>query len=720
MKSKIILFSLGFTLINITHSNAQLSINGTHNMISNDSYENLAGRGVYSDGTDGVLNMNGYTLLIDNVSSAPGLSGYGFSVLSANVEVNGANGYLNVSNSAAIGIISANIGNLVINNTNIITTKNGTHGISAGTNNSRVVLNGSGNNFIMANENTNAGISTTAFVAINDYDIETSNNGWFGIRAHDGGRVNIAGKGNNLLVKNNSDGGINSYNDASKIDILDMNITSAGNDTFLIYDSGEITIKDTNVNVLDDSYLLKVTAVGSNIGIFNAIDSTLMNSISTDSGAVSNVNLSNVNWSNIGLSNVSNLTLDNVNIYMDSYFGEDFVNVDKLIIEESSSGKATLFVTSLGTDGSQPDVLLIDASGAETNGANNAVFNLYGDVVDSGAYEYELKQQEDGSWYLQSNGNITNAVKTLSNVPVMSIHIVKTGMNELRKRMGELRDNSPYSKHGVWVRSYARHLKVDEKVDSHMNIFGIEGGYDFQVYGDCDNKAYVGFMTGYSYTDNMKTRNTRSTNSEGHANTPTVGLYGTWLHKDGWFADATIRSFWTDVDMKSYTSQGISMDVDLTRQFTSGSLEIGRQWRFNANSKSSYVLEPKAEFSYAYAKSKDAYVKSKDFRNRLHYGSTDSASGRVSIMGGYNHKLDNGGVLEPFIQVSIIEEFGGVTHIKYDGVNYKSDISGTSFEFGGGLNAQLNSSWGVYGDIMYETGSHIDSFSGNLGVRYIF
>jgi len=132
--------------------------------------------------------------------------------------------------------------------------------------------------------------------------------------------------------------------------------------------------------------------------------------------------------------------------------------------------------------------MVVDQSSVAPGDAN-ATFSLYGGMVDSGAYEYELaKGSGDDNWYLQSNGQATGTAKNIANIPAIHLSNVKTDMNELRKRMGELRENSPQAKNGAWVRTYAKHLKVDDSVESRMNLYGAEAGYDRQLYSDCEQK----------------------------------------------------------------------------------------------------------------------------------------------------------------------------------------------------------------------------------------
>lgn len=585
---------------------------------------------------------------------------------------------------------------------------------------SSVLISGNGTNTFIANNNKNAlgtdgkGIASTGAnskINIENMNIETSGNGLYGIDSYLGGLIDIQGNGNNLIVNNNGLYGIKSINTGSKVNITNMNISATGNKLFGIEDGGEINLNNTNVYISDNQNLLEVSNLDSALGTFNATDSSLMGAMSTEAGATSNITLTNTSWANIGKSNISNYVASGVNIYMNTFFGTGDTG-DKLTIEESSAGDATLHIRSTGTDGSQSDILVVDQTNATSK---NATFDLFGGVVDSGAYEYELHQALDENWYLQSNGNVTNTARTIANMPAIHIDIVKTGMNELNKRLGDIRSNSHKKFNGLWVRSYAKKLNVDEFVDSKMNLFGVEGGYDYNVYQDCHNKLYVGLMIGYLYTDNIRTTQNDGPKGRGNANTPSVGAYVTWFNDLGWFADATVRNFWSNMNVSTKTSQNETISFDADRDFIASSFEFGKRFVFKQDSKSSYLLEPKFEVSYSQASSDDFRTSN---GNKINYSETQSFASKLALQTGYQHQFDGGEIVNPFIQFGVIEEWDGKTNIGYAGSEFQSDVSGTSFEIMGGLNAQLTNSFALYSDVAYEKGSVVEAVSGNVGLRY--
>lgn len=148
---------------------------------------------------------------------------------------------------------------------------------------------------------------------------------------------------------------------------------------------------------------------------------------------------------------------------------------------------------------------------------------------------------------------------------------------------------------------------------------------------------------------------------------------------------------------------------------TAYSIEFGKQYKYCIDCDRMYIFEPKAEFMYAHA---DAKSFSSNLGNHIRYGNTDSYSAKLSFMAGYKSKLESGKIVEPFIQAAYIKEFHGNTNIIFDGAQYRSYMKGESYEFGGGLNVQINKNVSFYSDVMYETGNVIQSVSGNIGMRY--
>ncbi|MDD4556816.1 MAG: autotransporter outer membrane beta-barrel domain-containing protein, partial [Alphaproteobacteria bacterium] len=661
-----------------------LQVNDNQNIAGTD------GKGLYAEGA-------GSEIIIENMDvevSENGLYGI-FSENGGKIEITGATNGSNIMNVQNIpssvsstGIYSTASSEVNIENMGINLNHN-YYGIRVNSGSS-IKLESTDNDVLKIDNSSiyaMAAGDTGSVIDIKGYDVSILNSGRNGIFLRNASSLNITGDAsarNTLLLNNNTQSSVLVDGTNSQLNIENMDIYATNNDVFSAIKGGAIDLENTSVTITDSS---KLALFSDGAGIFNVTNSEIMGSMATDTGlgASSDINLDNTVWRSVGRSNVSNLSLSgNNDLYMDIYFGNSTTQGDMLTIEDSAtgSGTTTLHLTSAGGDGGMNDAIVINQENATGSTLSDSDFTL-ANMVDSGFYEYDqLGMDGNNNIVLQSNGVVTNTAKTIAQMPAMHINIVKTGMNELRKRLGELRENSPRVANGAWVRTYAKHLDVNEKIDAKMNLYGLEAGYDYQVYSDCENKAYAGIMAGYLYTDNIKISQDNGHDGKGHAKTPSVGIYGTWLNNKGWFADATMRYFWSDMKANSVTAGGQSISYKPNRDFITASIEGGKRFEYELSKDEKYIIEPKAEFQYAHAKAKSFTTNN---NMSIHYGKTDSKALRVGSMFGYETYLDNDTVLEPFIEINAIQEFGGKTNVHYAGGDTKSDVSGFSVEVGGGL-----------------------------------
>lgn len=404
---------------------------------------------------------------------------------------------------------------------------------------------------------------------------------------------------------------------------------------------------------------------------------------------------------------VSDWIATNAKLYLNTFFDGNGTNTDKLVVDGGDvSGVTTLYINSVGTnnvetpEGSE-GILIANLAAAASN---TATFVLDGGAVDTGALKYIINDQAaDGNIYLKSDGR-SDVGNTINNMPALHLSIVKVGMNELRKRLGDLRSNGDGSP-STWVRTYGKHLKVDEKIEARMNLFGMEAGVDVKL-GD----FYVGVMGGYLNSNDVKINQTNSSKGKGDANVPSVGMYATWL-SNGWFADAVIRHFWVNMDMKNIAANGAAIAYEADRNFIAGSLEGGKQFVIDK-----FVFEPKLEVQYIHA---DAKSFATNFNDVVRYKDTDSLMTRVAAQ--FSYQLEGeASKWKPFAEVALYNEWLGETKIDFAGVGMKSDVGGVGFDLTVGLDAKLADDVHFYGDVSFERGSVYESVSTNIGLRYNF
>lgn len=152
----------------------------------------------------------------------------------------------------------------------------------------------------------------------------------------------------------------------------------------------------------------------------------------------------------------------------------DGTDADLLKITGSANGMITIDVRAAGSNPTKKEIEVVNTEEA----SGNAEFKLAGGKVDIGAHEYGLTHGEDANWYLKTEGELTKTAKSVETMPALHLSIVNAGMNELRKRLGDLRSGNPDAPAGVWVRGYGKRLRVHERTGARLNMLGMEGGID--------------------------------------------------------------------------------------------------------------------------------------------------------------------------------------------------------------------------------------------------
>jgi outer membrane autotransporter protein len=507
---------------------------------------------------------------------------------------------------------------------------------------------------------------------------------------------------------------------------------------------GTNTITVNNSTVTGGNNQLLSTA-GTATASLNATNSNLTGSVN---GSDANVSLNNSTWfmredstfnslnasngSNIFLANETSgtynrLTVQNYNVngtvWMNTFLGSDGSPSDQIVILDggTATGNTSLRITNDGGSGgyiNSNGIKLIDAQGSALT---FNTFNLYGYQVELGAFVYYLdKGGLDGadseSWFLRGTPQLNNSAGMIANEPSVLISKVKTGLNSLNRRMGELRDNSLTDNSGSWVRVYGRTMEVKDFVTTDYTLYGIEGGFDRKVSRIGNNQYYLGVMAGYMHSNDVThTFDNAANDGRGTTTAPSVGVYGTWMNNTGWFADATLRVFQTDMDLTAMTAAGTPVRLKTDRMATAASVEVGRQFTYTRSSHSRWLLEPKFEVIGMYAPSGSFHT---DTGNSLTIGDTSTVISKASLMVSHHYGFSGCSTFQPFVQISLLSDHLGRTAITYADAIYHSDVRGHSIELKTGLNMQMTARASFFSEFSYEVGEKFKSMDGNIGFRY--
>jgi outer membrane autotransporter protein len=616
---------------------------------------------------------------------------------------------------------------------------------SNGDENSAAMLNIAGMN-VEANNNGSYGVLSEGgqihIQGNGSHTLNVDGNGRYGVLAKDGGSIEIAGmkvSGNSLdhtLVGIEREGHISFTHSILTTDNDNLFYAWSDSDT----QTSRITLEES-VAIGNGS---KLAWFDAHNGVLTATHSWLENAIGTSAqaGVTSTVALKNSTWLMRDSSNITHLSMDNAltdmrnkegyntltvnsltsdnsTYLLNTYFDSPGLTTDKIIVDGGAS-KGENNVLKVYSTGYATDTREINGYGIQVVNLDNATdksvdFSLYGGVVDSGAWNYHLYRAVDDNYYLQTDYTPTTTAKVITNIPAVQLSIIKSGLNEFRHRITELREQDIFQPNEVWVRSWGKHLKIDDTIDSKMNLYGIELGYDKEIYENEENKYYAGIMVGYMYADNIKHHNAGYPDGSASANTPGVGLYGVWDNSDGWYSYGTLRYFWSKMKAQNYTSAGEKITFNPDRNYFAATVELGKQFEEIIDEKSKWIFEPKAELGYAYSASKSFKT---NMNADVRYGKSDSFTTRAALLLGYNSEAESGSIYEPFVEVGVNQEWLGKTDVTYAGGRFKSDQQGAGFDLSVGLRARTNENWSFIGNLGYEKGEVTQGFGAQLGVRY--
>ena len=274
---------------------------------------------------------------------------------------------------------------------------------------------------------------------------------------------------------------------------------------------------------------------------------------------------------------------------------------------------------------------------------------------------------------------------------MMPRFVTRVEMNDLRKRMGDLR--AVEGKNGVWARYDGGKLS-GQGLDHKFNK--IQVGADTMP---SDNGIRYGFALSYTQGDVDGSASTADTD------TYSLAGYGVWLGDEGQFADVIAR-----VAKVGLTTAAYSADLDQLALSLSG--EFG--WRFDL-AKSLYV-EPSIEATYT-------YIEDETFTGTtalFEIDSTNSFMTRAGAALGWKLPDDRGDI---YVRGGLVHEFLGDSKLSVNHGFRTVELDGqdTWFEYAIGGNYKVGNNAYVYADVERSAGGDIDvDWRANIGARFVF
>ncbi len=405
---------------------------------------------------------------------------------------------------------------------------------------------------------------------------------------------------------------------------------------------------------------------------------------------------------------------NNGKLGVSTVLGADGSATDKLLLSGPSaiaSGSTSVQITNAGGLGAQTGSQGIQVIATE-NGASlqPGSFTLAGGHVDAGAYEYRLTQTAQGAALHSTNTQVNpgpgvtpapayrEEVPLLSSLPAQLRQADMAMLGDMRKRMGDEAAQGAIDldpSHRAWARVLRTAPTITQQgtvnPESSGHLTGFQAGVDVYASRNLRAGLYVGQLDGdmgvRGFSSGMERKYAGYNNLRGRY----VGLYGTWQHDSGLYADAVIQG-------ADYRSSLRTADTGAGAT-TKGhgwlaSLEVGKPIDLG----SSWQLEPQAQIIYRKLNLDDTTLSLAKVKNDADDDWTLRLGARVK--GSYSI---GGTVLQPFARVNLYKASNTTDVASFSAPAGTTDIRAkggyTSTELAVGAMVQLTKSTSLYGDV---------------------
>ena len=318
---------------------------------------------------------------------------------------------------------------------------------------------------------------------------------------------------------------------------------------------------------------------------------------------------------------------------------------------------------------------------------------------------------DGGSAITTANGGLSQMVITpnaningIAEMTALGLHIWRNEINDMNKRLGELRDSSDEA-NGVWARVYNGKAKFgNQKITNKYTAF--QFGYDRQVVPG----TWLGGAL--SWTDG----NNDFAVGGGDSSLLAITGYGSKLWDNGMFLDVTGKFGRMKNEFDISLASGKS-SASYHTNAVSVSAEAG--WRLYPMQNSFYV-EPQVELMYGHVFDVD-YSTSTGVK--VEQDAADTLIGRAGVVLGLKCPDNRGNA---YLRASVLHDWKGDADFSFtkDG-KYRRTISeelgGTWFEYGIGANFNATKQVHLYADVEASNGGEVDTdYRVNFGARYSF
>lgn len=374
------------------------------------------------------------------------------------------------------------------------------------------------------------------------------------------------------------------------------------------------------------------------------------------------------------------------------------LNTAKLKVSESSVQKLDVALTGIDADDiSDADSALASAADAVSAGDSKTTVTV---TIKEGAVNGAITADTTGGTVKSVTTTENTKLAAFNSVSAMATMAWRHDMNDLTKRMGELRD-SPEGI-GSWVRFYGSEQEYGRQNVTSKST-SVQLGSDYDIGS--------GWKVGgaFTYTDGTSKYDNGSSDNKAYG----VAAYGSWLADNGAFVDLIGKYSRLSSDFELSSMDGKSKNNAL-----SASVEAGWHIPFAELA----FVEPQAELTYG-------VVLGDDFTTsngvKISQEDTEALIGRLGVRTGFHFPNKKGTV---YARASVLHDFKGESEFTASLVDdasvrstMKDDIGGTYYEIGVGANFNWTDNAYSYVDLEKQNGGDVkENWRWNVGFRYVW
>ena len=374
------------------------------------------------------------------------------------------------------------------------------------------------------------------------------------------------------------------------------------------------------------------------------------------------------------------------------------LNTAKLKVSESSVQKLDVALTGIDADDiSDADSALASAADAVSAGDSKTTVTV---TIKEGAVNGAITADTTGGTVKSVTTTENTKLAAFNSVSAMATMAWRHDMNDLTKRMGELRD-SPEGI-GSWVRFYGSEQEYGRQNMTSKST-SVQLGSDYDIGS--------GWKVGgaFTYTDGTSKYDNGSSDNKAYG----VAAYGSWLADNGAFVDLIGKYSRLSSDFELSSMDGKSKNNAL-----SASVEAGWHIPFAELA----FVEPQAELTYG-------VVLGDDFTTsngvKISQEDTEALIGRLGVRTGFHFPNKKGTV---YARASVLHDFKGESEFTASLVDdasvrstMKDDIGGTYYEIGVGANFNWTDNAYSYVDLEKQNGGDVkENWRWNVGFRYVW